>query len=352
MDLVTAIEPDRCRVLTRAGGPVGYDRLLVATGSRPNRFGWPGQDLERVTGFYDLADLDRVERWSQGLGAAVIVGGGLIGLELAECLRARGARVVLLARERSYWNNVLPAEESRMVTDTIRAAGIELRLETRLASIEGDSRGAARAVVTDDGERLECQLVALTAGVSPNLSALAGSGIVTARGVVVDASLQTSAENVWAAGDCAEIVGAAGPPGALEQLWYTGRAQGAVVGRAIAGLAARYERGVAFNSAKFVDLEWQSYGRVPSELDGAETASLCWRHPRLRRCVRIVHDDGAVIGMDALGLRQRHRVWERWIAERRPVDEALDRLAEAGFDAELAPRHTREITAALREARR
>jgi NADPH-dependent 2,4-dienoyl-CoA reductase/sulfur reductase-like enzyme len=351
-DLVTGVETGACRVLTRSGGPVGYDRLLVATGSRPSRFAWPGQDLDRVVGFHDLSDLARIERWSPGLRAAVIAGGGLIGLELAECLRSRGARVVLLAREPSYWNNVLPSSESRLVNGTIRATGIELRLEAQLAAIEGDERGEARAAITADGERIDCQLVALTAGVSPNLAALDGSGIATGRGVLVDSALRASVENVWAAGDCAELVGAGAPPGRVEQLWYTGRAQGVVAGRVIAGLEARYERGVPYNSAKFIDLEWQTYGRLPSELADPAATSLYWEHPRLRRCLRIVHGGGGarpVEGMDSLGLRQRHRVWERWISEARPVEEVLDHLAEAGFDAELSPRHERAIASAMRE---
>lgn len=330
-----------------------YDKLLVATGSRPNAFGWPGQHLKGVQGFYGLSDLaDLEENTARGLDTAVIVGGGLIGVELAECLHTRGAHVVMLARETSYWNNVLPARESRMVTDVIRCAGIVLRLETELAEILDDGQGWARAVRTTDGGTIECQLVGLTAGVSPNLAAIEGTEIERGRGVLVDDRLRTNLDDVYAAGDCAKIRTPGEEPNRIEQLWYTGRMQGAVAGRVIAGEDEAYDRGVWFNSAKFVDLEWQTYGQVPSEAadpDPPPSRSLYWEHADRRHCLHIAHDDGVVKGMNALGLRHRHRVWEQWISEGRDVDEVLEHLGRANFDPELFRRYERQIVGAMRE---
>lgn len=348
-DWVVGVETKRSRVLTKLGGPIGYDKLLIATGSSPNTFGWPGQDLKRVQGFYGLQDLERLERNTAGLRTAVIVGGGLIGIELAECLHTRGAHVIMLARESSYWNNILPSDESRVVTDVIRSAGIDLQLERELGEIVDNGRGEASAVVTKDGERIECQLVGLTAGVSPNLSAIQGSDISTGRGVLVDERFATNVDNVFAAGDCAEIVTPDGQRNIVEQLWYTGKMQGSVVGRILAGEEARYDRGIWYNSAKFVDLEWHTYGRVPGALVADEVPSVYWEHDDHRHCLRITHRNGKVTGMNAMGLRHRHRVWERWIAEERDVGYVLDHLREANFDPELFRRFEPSIVAASKE---
>jgi NADPH-dependent 2,4-dienoyl-CoA reductase/sulfur reductase-like enzyme len=331
---------------------LAYDALLLATGSRPNKFGWPGQDLENVQGFYSLQDLADLESAAQGLRTAVISGGGLIGVELAECLHSRGAHVVMLARESSYWNNILPAGESRMITDVIRSAGIDLRLEEELAEIVGDSRGRARAVKTKAGETIECQLVGLTAGVSPNLTAIEGTDIEHGRGILVDERFETNVEGVFAAGDCAELRTPEGERNTIEQLWYTGKMQGAIAGRIIAGEQAAYDRGIWYNSAKFVDLEWHTYGQVPGELflpDPPPSRSLYWEHRDRRRCLRIAHEEGVVKGMNAMGLRHRHRVWERWIAEGRDIAYVLEHLREANFDPELFARYERQIVGALRE---
>ena len=114
-------------------------------------------------------------------------------------LHSCGVPVTFLVREFSYWNNVLPAEESAMVSRVIREAGFGLKLETGLKEIEGDTEGRACAVITDADERIECQLVGLTAGVSPNIDLVVDSTIETGRGVLVDGSLRTSVPGVLAA---------------------------------------------------------------------------------------------------------------------------------------------------------
>lgn len=344
---VTRIDLERRRLELHGQPPLAWDKLLLATGSKPNRFGWPGQDLEGVQGLWGLADLKSLTDACARARRAVIVGGGLIGVELAEMLHSRGLHVTFLVREASYWSGILPPEESRMVTREIQAHGVELKLSTQLASIEDDGAGRVGAVVTDRGERLACQIVGLTAGVSPNLDVVKDSAIRCGRGILVDASLRTSEPGVWAAGDCAEIVVPDGK-NLLQQVWYTGKKQGELVAEVMAerdGTVPRYEPGIWFNSAKFFDLEYQTYGRVHARVPGEE--SLYWEHPDGRKSVRIVHVGGRVIGFNLMGLRWRHEVCERWIAEERELGHVLARLGEADFDPEFFQRHEREMAEAF-----
>ncbi len=327
------------------GRRLPYDRLVLATGSVSNRFGWPGQDLDRAHGMVSLQDLVALERVTPRLRRAVVVGGGLIGIELAEMLHSRHVPVTMLVREDGYWRNVLPPEEAAMVGRAIARAGFDLRLSTELAEIHDDGHGGVGAVTTSAGDRIACEFVGLTAGVRPNLSAVAGSDIETGRGVLVDEQLRTSAPDVFAAGDCAEVVTDGGDR-FVEQVWYTGRAQGEVVAENVLGGARRYRRGIWFNSAKFLDLEYQTYGSVPpAPRDGVE--HLYWEHPSGRRAVRIVHRGGVFIGLNAMGVRLRHRVCEAWIRDRVPVDQVIARLHEAHFDPELHRRYEPAMRAAF-----
>ena len=335
-DWVVAIDVDAKRLRLHRGPPIHYDKLLIATGSKPNKFGWPGQDLDGVQGLWGLVDLKLLYDNCQRAECAVIVGGGLIGIELAEMLHSRGLAVTLLVREAGYWGDVLPAEESAMVGEVIRAAGMDLRLKTELFAIEDDGSGRAGAVVTKNGERIACQLVGLTAGVSPNVDLVKGSPIKVGRGVLVDRSLRTSVPDVFAAGDCAEIVAPAGGRNTINQVWYTGKMQGEVAADAIMDKPGEYQPGVWFNSAKFLDLEYQTYGKVGYRLPGEE--SLFWRHPSKRRSIRIVHQGGHAVGFNLLGVRWRHQVCERWLAEPATVDHVLDHLEEASFEPELEER--------------
>src|SRR5262249_38651285 len=112
---VTRIDVKRKVLELDRGGPIGWDKLVIATGSKSNKVGWPGQDLGGVQGLYGLQDLELLERNAAGCRRAVVVGGGLIGIELAEMLHTRGIHVTLLVREPSYWSNIMPLEESRMI---------------------------------------------------------------------------------------------------------------------------------------------------------------------------------------------------------------------------------------------
>ena len=350
-DRVTGIDTDAREVTCASGASLAYDLLLLATGSESNRFGWPGQDLERVQGLYGLADVASLERATPDLERAVIVGGGLIGVELAEMLHTRGIAVTMLVREQSYWNNVLPDDESAIVNQVIRDEGIDLRLQTELAEIRDDGHGRAGGVVTGDGEEIACQFVGLTAGVHPNLSAVAGSGIPTGRGILVDRCLRTEVPGVFAAGDCAEVVDDAGDS-RLWQVWYSGRSQGAAVARVMAGGEEPWQPGIWFNSAKFFDLEWQTYGQISCGLrrDGdPRTACIYWEHPDRRHAVRLELEDGVVVGVNTLGIRLRHRVCERWIAEGWPADRVIADLSTANFDPEFFARHEAGIAHSFRE---
>lgn len=323
-----------------------YDVLILATGSQPNKFGWPGQDLENVHGLYSMQDLMAMEQASIGLKRAVIVGGGLIGIEMAEMFHSRHIPVTFLVRESSFWNSTLPAEESAMINRHIREYGIDLRLNTELKEIIDDGTGKVEAVITSDGERISCGYVGLTAGVSPNIACLKNTPIATQRGILVNEYLQTNLPDVYAIGDCAELQNPDPGRRAIEPVWYTGRMMGEYVAYNILGKKTAYQPGVWFNSAKFFDIEYQVYGQVPPQLS-ADEASLYWEHPDGKKSIRIVYNrqSRAVLGFNLMGIRYRQEVCERWIQKQALLEQVLAQLSLANFDPEFFP----EYESALRE---
>lgn len=343
---VTEIDTKNSRLLLHKKDPISFDKLLLAVGSKPNKFGWPGQDLKGVQGFYDLMDLRELYENSKELKHAVITGGGLIGIELAEMLHSRGAHVTFLVREKSYWNRILPDKESAMVNRVIRKEGIDLRLGAELGEITDNGSGRVGGVITKDGQKIECGFVGLTAGVSPQTALADGAGIKTGRGILVDRGFKTDAENIYCAGDCAEIV-TGEERNLLQQVWYTGKAQGGQAGEAMCGIPTNYEPATWFNSAKFFDLEYQTYGQVNLAVEGEN--NLYWERPDGLAALRIVHTDKAVIGVNVMGLRYRHKICERWIEEKRPIDYVLDNLSEANFDPEFYTLYEKEIAGVFRE---
>ncbi len=340
----------------QGGETLSYDKLLLATGSKSNKFGWPGQDLKGVSGLYHYQDLENMEAYSPGLKRAVIVGGGLIGIEMAEMFHSRHIPVTFLVREKNYWDAILPPEESRMVSRHIRENGIDLRLSTELKEIIDDGKGRACAVMTSSGERIECGYVGLTAGVSPNIDFLKDSGLETNRGILVDEYLQTNLPDVFAAGDCVELRQPQPGRRAIEAVWYTGRMMGetaaynmvydstAVNPALPAGRRHPYNPGIWFNSAKFLDIEYQVYGDIRGNAP-EDHVSIYWEHPEGRKSVRIVYDKNtsAVIGFNLMGVRYRHEVCEKWLREKTPVESVLQNLALANFDPEFYKTYENEI---------
>lgn len=345
----TALDTSRKQLTLSTGQPLSYDKLLLATGSVSKYYDWPGQQLRGVQGLYGLPDLARMAQDTHGVQRAVVVGGGLIGVELAEMLHSRGIATTLLVRDAHYWGSVLPPEEAALVDQQLRAHHVAVRYTTELAEVLGDTTGRVRAVRTQHGEELPCEWVGIATGVTPNLALARTAGLETDRGILVDRYLHTSAPDVYAAGDCAQHRHPDPGEVAVEQLWYTGRQQGETVAYTLCGQPLAYSRGPWFNSAKFFNLEYQTYGRLPAQLP-AGSSSFYWQHPQEALALRINFypaDGFAVTGMNTLGLRQRHEVWAEWLRQRTPVQQVLAALPTANFDPEFARRHEQAVVQAF-----
>jgi NAD(P)H-nitrite reductase large subunit len=345
---VTEIDADNKILKLSDQRSIPFDKLVIATGSQSNKFGWPGQDLPGVQGLYSLLDLELLEKNTTHISRAVIVGGGLIGIELAEMLLSRNIPTTFLVRETFFWDLILPAEEAKLVSRHIVEHGIDLRLETELKEIIAGEDGRVSAVITNKEEQIVCQLVGLTVGVHPNIDVLKKSKIETNRGVLVNDYLETNISGIYAAGDCAEIrVETEGARNRIEQLWYTGRMQAAALAKTILGDRTAYDRGIWFNSAKFLDIEYQTYGFVSNTPRNGEQ-NFYWEHPNGKICLRIVYDeiDLSVTGINVFGIRLRHLVCEQWIREKKPITYVLSHLRKANFDPEFFHEYESEIMSA------
>jgi NAD(P)H-nitrite reductase large subunit len=346
---VTKVDPNSNSLLFDSGETMQYDELVLATGSVSNMFGWPGQDLKGVQGLYNYQDLEAMEVNTKGVERAVVVGGGLIGIEMVEMLLSRQIPVTFVVRETSFWNNVLPKQESEMINRHIRSHHVDLRLSTELKEILADKDGRVRAVLTGDGEEIPCQFVGLTVGVHPNISFLQNSGIELDKGILVDSQLRTNIPNIYALGDCAQLRTPKRGRQAIEAVWYTGKMMGETVAATICGNPTDYDPGIWFNSAKFFDIEYQTYGTVNPEFQEGEDC-LYWESEDGLRSLRIVFDvsSKAVLGFNAFGIRLRHKVCDEWLRNSTPIDEVVLNLKRANFNPEFFKKFEKEVQLAFK----
>jgi NAD(P)H-nitrite reductase large subunit len=322
-----------------------YDKLIIATGSKSNKFGWPGQDLPGVSGLYHLQDLENMENYSKGLKRAVIVGGGLIGLEMAEMFHSRKIPVTMLVRENEYWDNVLPMEEASMISEEIRRNHIDLRLETQLDKIcKGRDGKVSGVIVKGTGEKIDCGYVGLTAGVHPNITLVKESELAIDRGILVNNYLETNVEDVYAIGDCAQLEKPKQGRRGIEAVWYTGRMMGETVAHTITGQPTEYDPGIWFNSAKFLDIEYQVYGYVP-RVPEENIETIFWQNNLGNKSIRLVYSSktNKILGFNLLGIRYRHEVCEKWIKMGATMIHVLENLCLANFDPEFFPMYEHEL---------
>lgn len=342
---VEKIDTDAKQLHLNNGKPIQYDKLILATGSASNKFGWPGQDLNRVQGLYSYQDLEGMEAASEGLKRAIIVGGGLIGIEMAEMFHSRHIPVTFLVREKSFWDMAIPHEESQMVNREIIDNGLDLRLETELKEIIDDGNGTACAVITNKGERIECGFVGLTAGVHPNIGFVKNTtSIETQKGILVDNYLRTSVPDVYAIGDCAQMRTPRSGRRPIEAVWYCGRMMGETVAYNVCGKNIEYNPGIWFNSAKFMDIEYQVYGSVLAK-PPENHQSLYWEHKGGKKSVRIVYDKNTleVLGFNLMGIRYRHEVCEKWILNKTHIETILQNLGLANYDPEFYEEYEKDV---------
>ncbi len=335
-DRVTDLDASARTITTAKGQTIAYDGLLLATGSAPRKLAVPGLEERRdgVVNFVSMQDLDACERFIPSTREAVVVGGGLIGIELVECLVHHGVRTTFLVREPWYWPVALARQEADLVTAHMRERGVDVRLESEVARVEhADDR--VTSVTTKSGETISCQMLGVAIGVEPGVAWMRSvkTPPALARGVRVDATLKTSLDNVWSAGDCADIDLGTGRT-LVEQIWYSAKRQGALAARNMTGRASKYEPPTFFNSAKFFEVEFTTVGDLTRAPEGAKSV---FRKARGGRIItqRIVHHEGRVIGFNMLGSRWDHTVLTRWIEEERSLEWTLSHLHLAQFDVEF-----------------
>ena len=295
-----------------------------------------------------LRDLEALDREAKKGMTAAVLGGGLIGVEVAEVLHDRGLHVAFVIREGWYFPVALDRNEASLVAEHARAHGVDVRLGATVDArpCAATTAGSAR-YASPGGEEVAADLVVSTIGVVPNTGFLAGSALTLAKSgaIETDDALRTSAPDVWAAGDCANVTwydGSRRP----EQLWYTARDQGRLAARSMLGDEVPYRRGAWYNSAKFFDLEYTTAGHVPVSTgpDGNPVVPpddlRTWfqRVPGRFESQRIVVQGDRVVGFNMLGSRWNHEPLLQWIEERRPLEWVLKHLHEAQFDEELSPR--------------
>ena len=338
---VEQVSPNRHELRLSDGAILGYDRLLIATGAASIPPAFPGADLDGVV-LLDGVDhaRDFVDR-AKKAQAAVVIGGGSTAVELAEGLQARGVQAHYFLRGDRYWARVLDADESALVEAGLTRTGVAVHRRTEVVRALGRN-GRVVAVETSHGDTLKCQLVAVAIGVLPRVTLAREAGLEVDRGIVVSERMESSAADVFAAGDVAQAFDPALGRAVLDTLWSAAAEQGRVAGLNMAGSPTVFHRHVALNVTQLGDLVATVIGEVGGSEDpdlvtitrgqseawsGATKGTNLVRHDATDR-IRIHVNDRTILGAVIMGDQALSLPLTRLIANRVDITPIRDTLIE------------------------
>jgi len=320
---VASIDPAGRVVVLDDGSAVAYDRLLIASGADPFVPPIDGADRGGVFTLRSADDALAIREWAASASSAVVIGGGLLGLESARGLRAHGLSVNVL----EYADRLLPRQldeaGARILRADVAGRGIDVVTRARVAGIEGGDK--VSAVAFEDGSTTAADLVVVSTGVRSATAFLEGSGVEVEKGVKVGSDMQTSAPGVYAAGDVAEF------EGIVWGIIPVALAQATVAARAIAGDEEAAYRAVAPNTTlKMAGVDVFSAGLVSCEGDDCVEYTLADEEARLYR--KAVVREGAIVGAIVVGSKKGVRELTAMVGRGAQVQAWGDAIVRDDFD--------------------
>jgi NAD(P)H-nitrite reductase large subunit len=334
---VARIDTERQEAVTDAGDKIAFGKALIASGGSP--IVPPGLRIEGVEGvstFVSWADARRVRSLidAGGVRRAVVVGGGFIGIKVAEALTEVGVGVTIVELAERIMSASLDATAAAMARRVLEHAGVTVRCRTCVEAVHAPE-GRVVQVALRGGDLLPCDLLVLALGVGPDLRLVEGSDLVVHRGICVDDHLETSVPGIYAAGDVAEATDRLSGTARPIPIVPNARRQGFVAGSNMAGAVTTFQGGVAMNSVGLFDLPCMAIGLAAAEGEELEAIVV---HDEARQAYRkLVLRDSRLVGALLLGNIERAGVFAHLIREQIDVTACRTRLLAEDFSLDELP---------------
>jgi 3-phenylpropionate/trans-cinnamate dioxygenase ferredoxin reductase component len=256
----TRVDAAERKVLLTAGGSVQYDRLLIATGVRNRRPPISGLDLQNVFDLRSITDANALRAEIAPGRKAAVVGTGFIGCEVAASLRQQGLDVVCIDPSPTPLFRVLGEQVGQVLSAVHRDHGVEMVFDDVVTRFEGDRR--VERAITKRGRRVDCDFAVVGVGVEPVIEFLAGSGVETSNGILVDEYCRTNVQNIHAAGDVANHYHPVFQKRMRVEHWQNAMQQGAAAARSMLGTGKPYDAVHWFWSDQYdVNLQYAGFHR-------------------------------------------------------------------------------------------
>lgn len=304
-----SLQPKQKQVVLDNGKKLAYGKLLIATGSSPLFIPVKGGVTPGVFGFRTIEDADKIIRFikSNHVRDVVVIGAGFIGLKTAYGFWKRRLKVTIVEKFDRLMPRMIDKKASGIFEKEFRAKGINIILGQGVSEILSKGN-CVEGVKLENSRTIPAQLVIMSVGVKPNIDFLSHSGIKTNKGIVVNEYLQTTNENVFAAGDAAETVDFITGERAINALWPCASEQGKIAAFNMAGLKRAYQGSLTMNSVEFFGLPAISFGITnPPPASGYSVSVDYNRRKKLYR--KIILTEKRLVGLISVGRIEKSGVF-------------------------------------------
>jgi NAD(P)H-nitrite reductase large subunit len=296
---VEEVEPVNQKIICEDSKVYNFDKLLISTGSSPKI---PDNIEKGITGIFQLRTIENafnIKKYLSSVKSAVILGGGLVGMRIAEALSMCGLKVTVIIRSNRVLSQMIDLQAAQIIQKTLEKNNIEVMTQTDITEIiSGNKR--ITAVKTDQGLRINCELLVVAKGVVTNTGLIENTGIKKRRGIITDENMRTNIKNIYAAGDVAETYDIVTEEHTVNALWTCAVQQGHVAGYSITGKPKAYNGSLGMNSLSFFGTSLISYG-INSPADESEYKIIAAEQPDQGIYKKIVIRDNRIKGIILAG---------------------------------------------------
>jgi NAD(P)H-nitrite reductase large subunit len=324
---VTDVDTDAKEVHTYDSGTIDYDKLLIATGGTPVQLPVENGDAEGIHQFWTFPDAREIRENAADAETGVVVGAGLLGIDLAAICGAQGVDAKYLMRGNRWWRYALSLDGAEIIHDALEDIGVEPVFESGLDHFEVDDEGHVESVVDSNGEAHPADFVGVAVGLDYNTEFLQGSAVEFEDGIFTDEHMRTNVEDIYAAGDITRYHDVILDDRTQNGAWGSAKEQGVTAGKNMAAdeptATFRY---VPSYSITHFDFPFLSFGHPTIGDDHAERkySDSEWR--------RLTFKDGKLVGGVLIGDLSQQSTFKKIIRQERPVGDQTDLLLEEDVD--------------------
>ncbi|WP_138007417.1 NAD(P)/FAD-dependent oxidoreductase [Halalkalirubrum salinum] len=323
--LVTGIDTGAHTVGTHEGETIEYDKLLVATGGTPTQLPVENSDADGISHFWTFQDARKIKAGMEAADNAVVVGAGLLGIDLAAICGAQDVSGKYLMRGNAWWRYALSEEGAEIMHDAMRERGVEPVFESGVDRFEVDDDGHVTAAIDPNGDRYEADFVGIAIGLNFNTEILEDTDIKLDNGIVVDEYMQSSVEDVYAAGDLTQFHDLILGERAQNGSWGSAKEQGTVAARNMVNPESEEFRWVSSYSITHFDFPFLSFGHPTLGDDSVERkfSDTEWR--------RVALKDGKIVGGVLIGNLAAQSAYKQLMREQVYVGDQKEVLMQEDF---------------------